>query len=79
MPLVLYPPRRLLVSPDGTVHDPVCRRVPATAESRGWGELANVEHAISRLLSGQSIDSTRRGVLPGPKASSLCSNCLASI
>ena len=58
---------------------PVCRRVPATAESRGWGELTEVDQAVARLRAGGTVDSIRRGVLPGPEASGLCRHCVAGI
>ena len=65
-------PRRLLVSPVGTAHMPTCRSVPVTAESRSWGELANVEFSLAALNEGRQVTSTRRGVLPGPEARRTC-------
>ena len=78
MPLALYPPRRFLVSPDGVAHDPLCRRVPVTAESHGWGELSKVADALLLLHAGHSVESVRRGTLPGPEATTLCGTCMSA-
>lgn len=69
-------PRRLLVSPDGVAHHPNCRKVPATAESRQWGEISAVPQAIIQLLDGGVAETFRRGQLPGPDALRLC-DCTA--
>lgn len=46
-----------------------------TAEMRGWGELLRVEDALTQLDAGVLLESFRRGLMPGPDATSLCTTC----
>jgi hypothetical protein len=68
-------PRRLLVSPAGTAHQPTCRSVPATAESGLWGELQSVAASLALIEEGVPVASRRRGTMPGPQALRAC-GCL---
>jgi len=73
--------RRLLVSPTGCAHTPVCRRVPITAETGGWGEipLGDITTTTAEIAAGHLVESVRPlRHTPGPMAARICPECLAA-